>query len=73
MNLETIPLNKLVPAPCNVRKTGALAIDDLAASIAAHGLLLCGAALTYTGTAAPRLLQPVRSRSLGEWKEPSYQ
>lgn len=39
MNLETIPLNKLVPAPCNVRKTGALAIDDLAASIAAHGLL----------------------------------
>lgn len=39
MNLETIPLSQLVPASCNVRKTGALAIDDLAASIAAHGLL----------------------------------
>ena len=39
MTLQTIPLNQLVPAPCNVRKTGALSIDDLAASIAAHGLL----------------------------------
>ena len=27
----------------------------------------------FPGTAAPRLLQPVRSRSLGEWKDPSYQ
>lgn len=39
MTLQTIPLNKLVPAASNVRKTGALSIDDLAASIAAHGLL----------------------------------
>lgn len=39
MTLQTIPLNKLIPAACNVRKTGALSIDDLAASIAAHGLL----------------------------------
>ena len=39
MTLQTIPLNQLVPAPCNVRKTGAVSIDDLAASIAAHGLL----------------------------------
>lgn len=39
MTLQTIPLSQLVPAPCNVRKTGGLAIDDLAASIAAHGLL----------------------------------
>ena len=39
MTLQTIPLNQLVLAPCNVRKTGAVSIDDLAASIAAHGLL----------------------------------
>lgn len=39
MNLETIPLSKLIPAVCNVRKTRAIAIEDLAASIAAHGLL----------------------------------
>ena len=39
MTLQTIPLNQLVPAPCNVRKTGGLAIEDLAGSIAAHGLL----------------------------------
>ncbi|MFZ1427390.1 MAG: ParB N-terminal domain-containing protein [Geminicoccaceae bacterium] len=39
MNLEMIPLSKLVPAACNVRKTGAVSIDDLAASIVSHGLL----------------------------------
>jgi ParB family transcriptional regulator, chromosome partitioning protein len=40
MNIEMIPLNKLVPCPANVRKTGALTgIDELAASIKAHGLL----------------------------------
>jgi ParB family transcriptional regulator, chromosome partitioning protein len=40
MNIEMIPLNKLIPFPANVRKTGALTgIDELAASIAAHGLL----------------------------------
>jgi ParB family transcriptional regulator, chromosome partitioning protein len=40
MNIEMIPLNKLVPSPANVRKTGALTgIEELAASIAAHGLL----------------------------------
>lgn len=39
MSLQTIPLSKLVPSPANVRKTGGACIDDLAASIAAHGLL----------------------------------
>jgi ParB family transcriptional regulator, chromosome partitioning protein len=34
-----IPLNKLVRSACNVRKTGGESIDDLAASILAHGLL----------------------------------
>lgn len=39
-NIQTIPLNQLVPSPANVRKTGAaVGIDELAASIAAHGLL----------------------------------
>ena len=39
-DLTTIPLNKLVPADDNVRKTGkGDGIDELAASIAAHGLL----------------------------------
>lgn len=38
--LREIPLNKLVPSTANVRKTGASAgIEELAASIAAHGLL----------------------------------
>ncbi len=27
----------------------------------------------FPGTAAPRFIQPVRSRSVGEWKEPWYQ
>ena len=40
MTIEMIPLNKLVPSPANVRKTGALTgIEELAASIKAHGLL----------------------------------
>ena len=40
MNIQMIPLNKLVPSPANVRKTGAdTGIEELAASIAAHGLL----------------------------------
>lgn len=40
MNIEMIPLNKLIPCPANVRRTGALTgIDELAASIATHGLL----------------------------------
>lgn len=34
-----IPLNKLVRSVCNVRKTGGESIDDLAASVIAHGLL----------------------------------
>src|ERR1700760_240137 len=34
-----IPLNKLVRSACNVRKMGGESIDDLAASILAHGLL----------------------------------
>ncbi len=38
--LKDIPLNKLVPSPANVRRTGREAgLEDLAASIAAHGLL----------------------------------
>jgi ParB family chromosome partitioning protein len=38
--VEMIPLSKLVPSPSNVRKTGRdLGIEELAASIAAHGLL----------------------------------
>ena len=40
MNIDMIPLNKLVASPANVRKTGALTgIEELAASIATHGLL----------------------------------
>lgn len=39
-NVQMIPLNKLVPSPANVRKTGAsIGIEELAASIKAHGLL----------------------------------
>jgi ParB family transcriptional regulator, chromosome partitioning protein len=38
--MTTIPLNQLVPAKANVRKTGRKdGIEELAASIAAHGLL----------------------------------
>jgi ParB family chromosome partitioning protein len=40
MTIELIPLNKLIPCPANVRKTGALTgIEELAASIKALGLL----------------------------------
>src|ERR1700760_453245 len=40
MNIQPIPLNRLIPSPANVRKTGAtISIEELAASIAAHGLL----------------------------------
>lgn len=40
IKIEMIPLNKLVPSPANMRKTGATeGIEELAASIAAHGLL----------------------------------
>jgi ParB family chromosome partitioning protein len=40
MNIQMIPLDQLVASRANVRKTGAsLGIDELAASIAAHGLL----------------------------------
>ena len=40
MTIQMIPLNQLVPSPANVRKTGAgIGIDELAASIKAHGLL----------------------------------
>jgi ParB family chromosome partitioning protein len=38
-DLLLIPLNKLVRSSLNVRKTGADSIEDLAASILAHGLL----------------------------------
>jgi ParB family chromosome partitioning protein len=40
MKIKMIPLTDLVPSPDNVRKTGAAnGIEELAASIAAHGLL----------------------------------
>lgn len=39
MQTQTIPLSKLIPSPVNVRKTGGQSIDDLAASIEAHGLI----------------------------------
>jgi hypothetical protein len=40
MNIQMIPLNRLIPSPANVRKTGTcLGVEELAASIAAHGLL----------------------------------
>lgn len=39
-SLTTIPLSKLVPSPVNVRKTDTeVGLDELAASIDAHGLL----------------------------------
>lgn len=37
-NLITVPLSRLQLSPRNVRKTGGAEIQDLAASIAAHGL-----------------------------------
>ena len=40
MNIQYLPLSKLVPSPDNVRKTDRLSgIEQLAASIEAHGLL----------------------------------
>lgn len=40
MNIQMIPLTQLVPSPANVRKTRVkTGIEELAASIAAHGLL----------------------------------
>jgi len=40
MTIQMIPLNQLVPSTANVRKTGAaIGIEELAASIDAHGLL----------------------------------
>lgn len=40
MNIQMIALNSLVQSPANVRKIGTkIGIDELAASIAAHGLL----------------------------------
>lgn len=40
MTIQTIPLDKLALAEGNVRRTGAETnLDELAASIAAHGLL----------------------------------
>ena len=40
MKITNIALNKLIPSTANVRKTGAsIGIDELAASIEAHGLL----------------------------------
>ena len=40
MNIQYLPLSKLVPSPDNVRKTDrSNGIEQLAASIEAHGLL----------------------------------
>lgn len=44
-----IPLNKLVPSPLNVRKTGGQSIEDLAASIQAEGLLQNLTVIEQTG------------------------
>ncbi|HMM26237.1 MAG TPA: ParB/Srx family N-terminal domain-containing protein, partial [Pseudoxanthomonas mexicana] len=38
-NIQTIPLAQLRLSPRNVRKTGSTAVDELAASIAAEGVL----------------------------------
>src|SRR5690606_6450689 len=38
MQFQTIPLAQLKPSARNVRKTGGKSVDELAASIAAHGL-----------------------------------
>ena len=35
----SVPLNKLIRSERNVRKNGGESVDDLAASILAHGLL----------------------------------
>ena len=47
-----IPVNKLIRSACNVRKTGGESIDDLAASILAHGLLQNLTVWTKTSTLA---------------------
>ena len=39
MHLQTLPLSQLRASPRNVRRTGGQHVDDLAASIASHGLL----------------------------------
>jgi ParB family chromosome partitioning protein len=40
VNIQQIPLNRLVPSKANMRKTGTMTgIEELAASIKAHGLL----------------------------------
>ena len=41
MSVISISLAQLLPSDANVRKTGGGNLDDLAASIAAHGLLQC--------------------------------
>ena len=41
MSIISIPLSKLIPSAFNVRKTGGESLDDLAASIAVHGLIQC--------------------------------
>lgn len=38
-SIQIIPLDQLHATPLNVRRTGGASIDDLAASIAAHGLI----------------------------------
>ena len=39
MTIQSLPLSSLIPSPANVRKIGGTSIDDLAASIEAHGLI----------------------------------
>jgi ParB family transcriptional regulator, chromosome partitioning protein len=41
MSIISLSLSKLVPSSLNVRKTGGASLDDLAASIMAHGLIQC--------------------------------
>ena len=57
VSIQYIPLNRLKQSPANARKTGTTTgIDELAASIAAHGLL------------QPLIVQPVSNGDAGETK-----
>ena len=67
MNIQSIPLTKLVPSASNVRKTGTkLNIEELAASIAAHGLLqnlqvkFCNGSGTFEVVAGGRRLKALK-------------
>ena len=58
-----VPLNKLIRSPLNARKTGGESIDDLAASLLAHGLLHN---LTVINTRIPTVRPRANVKSLLE-------